>query len=750
MPITFGRGSDTLLLVLFHPRFFQAACSVMTNSIRFCFALHNHQPIGNFDHVFERAYQDSYLPFLEIFEPFDTLRISLHTSGPLLEWLDEHHPEYLDRVAKLASAGRIEIVGGAYYEPILTMIPSSDRVGQIRRYTRWLESRLDAHVQGMWVPERVWEPSLTRDIVDAGITYTILDDFHFKNAGLTSDQLHGYYLTEDDGRLLRVFPGSEKLRYFIPFSTPQDTIDYLRSFADRFANTVVVFGDDGEKFGTWPDTKRHVYDEGWLRLFFEMLIANRDWLETTTLAEAAAAVAPTGRIYLPDTSYREMTEWALPVDRQVEYQNLAHEMHHDGRWAVARSFIRGGLWRNFRVRYPEANEMYARMLMVSRRLAAIEQRGGDGERLDQARQALYRSQCNCSYWHGAFGGIYLPHLRNAAFHQMIIADNLLDQLEERPQAWVETTVDDFNLDARQEVRLANDQLVCLIAPASGGQLYELDVRSIGHNLLATLARRPEAYHRKVAAGQQEGGGDCASIHDRVTFKQEGLDQRLHYDQHVRKSLLDRFYSLDADLKSVRESAARDEGDFLDSAYDTRIRRKPDRVQVLLSRAGQAGGVPIRVTKGVTAEAGSSTLSIAYLLEGVPSDRPLHFGVEFNFAGMPSHAEDRFFYRGDGERLGELHTELDLHETEDLCLTDQWLGIDVRMMASQPTSWWTFPVETVSQSEGGFELVHQSVVVHPHWFVRGDSQGRWSITIELEMDTSMARRRMRQAVGAVVS
>ena len=50
-----------------------------------------------------------------------------------MEWLDEHHPEYVDRLAGLVAAGRIEIVGGAFYEPILTMIPSRDRVGQITR-----------------------------------------------------------------------------------------------------------------------------------------------------------------------------------------------------------------------------------------------------------------------------------------------------------------------------------------------------------------------------------------------------------------------------------------------------------------------------------------------------------------------------------------------------------------------------------------------------------------------------------------
>ena len=169
---------------------------MMNHPLRVVLAFHNHQPIGNFDGVFEQAYQDSYLPFLDVFEKYESLRIALHTSGSLMEWLDANHPEYVDRLAGFVATGRIEIVGGAYFEPILAMIPSRDRIGQITTYTEWLQQRLGATIRGMWVPERVWEQSMASDLVRAGINYTILDDFHFKNAGLTEEQLHGYYVTE--------------------------------------------------------------------------------------------------------------------------------------------------------------------------------------------------------------------------------------------------------------------------------------------------------------------------------------------------------------------------------------------------------------------------------------------------------------------------------------------------------------------------------------------------------------------------
>ena len=100
----------------------------MSNRLRLVLALHDHQPIGNFDGSIEQSYQDSYLPFLELFKKYDSLKIALHTSGSLMDWLEDHHPEYVDSLAELASSGRIEILGGPYYEPILAMIPSRDRI----------------------------------------------------------------------------------------------------------------------------------------------------------------------------------------------------------------------------------------------------------------------------------------------------------------------------------------------------------------------------------------------------------------------------------------------------------------------------------------------------------------------------------------------------------------------------------------------------------------------------------------------
>ncbi len=231
------------------------------------------------------------------------------------------------------------------------------------------------------MPERVWEQNMTSDLVAAGIRYTMLDDFHFKNAGLSEDQLHGYYLTEDDGNLLSVFPDSEPLRYMIPFRPPQETIDYLGRLAARYPGAVAVFGDDGEKFGAWPETRKHCYDDGWLRNFFDLLVANSDWITSVTPTEVLDSTAPLGKIYLPEGSYREMTEWVLPSEQLAEYAAVRRELEHDPRWPRIARFVRGGFWRNFRVKYPE----------VQRNVRADDD--GQPQTASRARQRVPRATC---------------------------------------------------------------------------------------------------------------------------------------------------------------------------------------------------------------------------------------------------------------------------------------------------------------------------------------------------------------------
>ena len=737
----------------------------MTDSrLRLVLALHDHQPVGNFDGVFEDAYRDSYEPFLDTFEQFPELAISLHTSGSLLEWLVERKPAYVDRVRTLVQAGRVEVLGGPFFEPILASIPQRDRVGQIREYSRYLKDLFGTRVRGMWLPERVWEQQFCRDIADAGIEYTILDDYHFRAAGLRDHELTGQFLTEDEGRVLGLFPGDEHLRYLIPFRPVREVLDHLRRLAHERRGAVVVFGDDGEKFGTWPGTKEAVYGKGWLREFLTALRDNGDWLHTTTLAEAADHVPPVGDTYVPDCSYREMTEWSLPTPRQTELHDLVEANERGDLWPKLKPFLRGGYWRNFRSKYREAREMYARMLEVSDRLAtAGEDATADRPLVDRARTELHRAQCNCPYWHGAFGGLYLPHLRNAIFKHLIRADSLLERATGKAGPWCGIAAKDYDLDARKEVRLANDRLVAYLKPTRGGHLYGLDVRGADHNLLATLDRRPEPYHKKIleAAIQpdphahHEGdsshgsphppegadrGEDAVSIHDLVHFKQPDLDKKIAYDRWPTKSLVDHFLRPGLSREEFRRAEG-ELGDFAEGVYETVLRRSDTRVEAVMTRTAHLNKFDVRVRKTAALNAGSGSLEVRYDLADLPPGLPVHFAVALHFAGLAGSADDRYFYDTNGGRLGRLSETLDLPETDRLGMVDEWLGLHAGVEVSEPAAFWTYPVETVSGSESGFELVFQSAAVVPHWEFTVPDDGRWGVNLTIATDASAAQAKM---------
>ncbi len=718
------------------------------HAIRLVLAIHNHQPVGNFDGVFEDAFNDSYWPFLDVLQDYPEIKLALHTSGSLMEWLVDHHPEYVERLKSFVQRGQIEILGGPFFEPILACIPSRDRVGQIKRYTQYLEKLLDCHIKGMWVPERVWEPSFAGDITAAGIDFTILDDFHFKCAGFTDPQLQGYFLTEDQGRLLKVFPVSEKLRYTIPFDTPQATFDFLRTVHEVNPGAVMTFGDDGEKFGVWPGTKELIYEKGWLRKFFDLLMENQDWVRLCTPSEVTQSVSPVGRCYLPDASYREMTEWAMTTSRQLEYKQLTTELKTQDQWPSIQKFLRGVSWRNFLVRYQESHDMFSRAKEVSQKIDdLLSQEIVPPERLNDVQLDLYRGQCNCPYWHGAFGGLYLPHLRNGIYRHLIAADATLDTLRHgEHQSWVDATVSDYNLDARQEVRLSSQKVIAYLSPAIGGHLYEFDIKDIRHNLLATLNRRPEPYHQKIidfAANQQDGNsGFFAEIHERIHFKQPDLDKAIEYDTWPRKALVDHLLWNDSTLEQFRSGQSQ-LNDLAHGVYQTKLRESNQQVDVIMSReVPQYDADFARLVKTVSlSQDQPNSIEVLYEWSGLVAGRVYHFAVENNLAGLPAGADDRYFYDEHGQRLGQLQTILDLHDAARLSLVDEWLGIDVGVEMDPPANVWSYPLYTVSQSEGGFELVHQSTSVISRWQFVADETGVKTMVLRLTTDTSAAQARL---------
>ncbi len=716
------------------------------NKIDFIFCIHNHQPVGNFGFVLEEAYRRAYFPFLRVLSEHPTVKAVLHNSGSLLEWVERHRPEYLDLVRGLVSRGQLEILTGGFYEPVLPSVPDADKVGQTRKLSQYVRDKLGFAPRGLWLAERVWEPSLPSVLAAAGVEYTVVDDSHFKSAGLRDQDLLGYYLTEDQGAVLRVFSGSKRLRYLIPFADPDESLAYLRQNSSEEDDRVLVFADDGEKFGVWPGTHELCYDRKWLERFLTALEENSHWVSTVTFSEYMSERKPLGWVFLPTASYAEMMEWSLPVEAQLRYDAFLKKLRDRGEAGEYESFVKGGFWRNFFSRYPESNWMHKRMLFGRRTVASARGRAITPELRAAALNEVWRAQCNCAYWHGVFGGLYLPHLREAIYRHLIRAENMLMEAEKDVGSLAGLTSEDSLVfradvdgDGDTEVILSNRESAFYVSPARGGAVVEADHRGTELNLLNNLARRREAYHSRIVQQNQHGGDrKVASIHDSVTAKEENLERFLLYDRLPRVCLLDHFLSAGTSLEDVASGSFRELGNFAGAVYSELHSDAQGRL--LLSASGAVhsdeASARLSIEKSLTIPARGAFLNVEYRLRfDEPLRSELLFAVEFN---LHFSSPDGASAVVEGGSLAQTALPLDrpaeFKGFRTLRVTDSAFQLTASLSADTPARLLQFPVETVSLSEGGLERVYQASCVMPAWSLEpGLLEKTLRINLSLEQD-----------------
>ena len=691
-------------------------------ALSFILAVHNHQPVGNHPLVVERVYQSAYLPFLEALEELPGAKVAMHYSGSLIDWLIETHPEFVDRVRRLVRHGQIELLGGAYYEPILAVLPDEDKVEQIQAFVSRLQEVFSTTPAGFWLAERAWEPHLAKHICDAGMLYTFLDDTIFYGAGIREQAMFQHYLTEEQGRSLVLFPVPKRLRYLVPFEGPEETIAYLKAI-EAPDNAVAVLADDGEKFGAWPGTYETVYGtehgQGWLQRFVALL--QDQGIRMRTPSEYVRQASAGGYVYLPTASYAELMAWALPVAVSAQYQEAQKRLR-----APYAAFIRGGYWRNFLTKYEESNHLYRKMLYVAAKVRRMQ-----GPTKLAAKRALWKGQCNDAYWHGVFGGLYLSHLRAAVYQHLIRAEQLADAERHAPAVkWLELAETDFDGDLQPEVLVSTQLMSAYVDPWRGGTLVEWDLKSRELNILDTLTRRPEAYHTglmKHRKRAQTGAKreKATSIHELVRTGDDALQRYLVYDTYRRVSLIDRFMPPATRMQDFANARFTELGDFVEQPYTYETRIGNGTARIALSRQGKltvrGRRIPLAVTKTITVAQDRSQLSLIYLLEQRGREGcQMLFGTELNLSPVFALSEELAGAR---------------EEITSVALTPSKTDVRLQITTSSPATVWQFPVYTVSQSEKGFERGLQGWCILPLWVVELEPGNRW----EVQLTCSLAGR-----------
>lgn len=620
--------------------------------LRFVFGVHVHQPVGNFDHVFEEHVRDVYLPFLSAVAERAFTPIALHVSGPLLEWLEHHDSRYLDLIGRLAADGKLELLLAGFYEPILIAIPREDRLQQIGWMREAIRARFGVEATALWLTERVWEPGLPADLVDAGVESVLVDDRHFLVTGFERDDLHAPYRTDSDGRTVVLLPIDERLRYLIPFQPPSDTAAYLRGLRDS-GRRLAVFADDGEKFGGWPGTKAWVYERGWLAAFFDAMarLVDEQVVRLVTPSQAWREVESAGLAYLPTASYREMEGWSLAPAAATRLEGIEAEWGEDRLRSADGALLRGSHWRNFLAKYPESNRMHKKAL----RLSQLCRERGDPS---PVRRDIGRAQCNDAYWHGVFGGLYLPHLRAGLWRHLARAESQLRVGE--PLAY---DVLDLHGDGHDELWVHSDAFSAVVSPRRGGAIEEYTLFRHEVNYADTLTRRVEAYHRTVAHGPGSLASDTESSSP-PTHTLYGPPPRDHHDRSV---LVDRVVGHDLDEADYARADYVPVASWVASPMSFEVTREDDALLVGLTPTEDH-----RLIRKELRFAAGGQLTVRYTW------RPEAFPTRCWFAPEIS------------------------------------VSADPSLACTPSTTVWHYPISTVAKSERGLEETVQGLSFTPLW------------------------------------
>lgn len=525
-------------------------------AISLLFGIHCHQPVDNFSHIVDEVTLKSYLPFIEKVSKYPKFNFAVHYSGWLLEYIRSNHTELFSLFKKLADAGQIEFFSGGFYEPVLSSIPKRDRICQIKRLNDFIYNYFGQRPKGLWLTERVWDPSIIPDLAECGIEYLVVDDYHFISMGFHKDSLFGYYITEQDGIPMKIFPIDQKLRYIVPFREPDEIAEYLHEVEKKGGKGAILF-DDGEKFGVWPKTYEWVYEKGWLDRFLDKFMFDED-VEFKHFYQFVEENKPLGLAYLPLTSYKEMGEWSLFPDKFIQMEKFLSFVKKTEFAEVADLFVKGAHWKNFFVKYPESNHIHKRLLNISKKAERL-----NNEHLDDL---LFRAECNDVLWHGIFGGVYLPNLRDNAFKYIIRAEKEIEKTEKGEKI----ILNDLLMDGYGTAELQNEKVKFLFTAKHGGQLKSFDLKDYEINLGNTLSRRWEGYHEDLLKLKSESDIEVSTgittIHEMQVSLDEETKGKIAFDWYDRNSFVDHFVDTFAS-EDVAMTRYRELGDFANQPFD---------------------------------------------------------------------------------------------------------------------------------------------------------------------------------------
>jgi hypothetical protein len=415
---------------------------MILDKMQFLFGCCFSPPIHSTDEELELYYTSAVKPFLTVAYQFPDVPMTLFFSGPLLEWLQNQHSEYITALTEMIKRKQVEILGGGFYAPILPLIPPTDRLGQIEELTTLVRKLLGRRPRGLWLTKGVWDPALVVHLTGSGMEYTFLEEGDFRRVGLSQQQVGLPRLTEQQGRLITVFPFHQELGQKVQEGDFEPFVSVVPSRRRKDRQLLSLFltvesPEDGAFF-----TRAQSGLEDFLllvRSFYPEIEA------VTASGFLKKNQQPLERSYFSGTTYDELCR-------------------RTGQ--PARPSSGSQSWKQFLANDESANHLYNKMVYVHLLVSSLR---GDKYKKKSAYDDLWKAQ----NWLGFLGGgdpdVLALH-RRKSFAALLNAEALL---RDRTRFQPSLTSQDFDLDGVNEY-LFQGTAHNLYVDAVGGQIFEWD------------------------------------------------------------------------------------------------------------------------------------------------------------------------------------------------------------------------------------------------------------------------------------
>lgn len=667
------------------------------SSINLILGSHNNQILDLPNADQETQYEFAIKPFLKLLYNQRDVRFTLYYSGLLIEWLDRHHSEFVDVLTEMVKRKQVELLGGAFYEPLLPMIPKTDRIGQIERMTTYLRKCFGRRPRGAWIPEGIWDQRIAASLNTGGLDYVMLRASTFPTE--SGKPRFRMVLTEDQGKILTVLPIAYRMSETMFDRSPEDMITFLANLRDTAPERgarpepppVVALMFDGSRLGYNQEQTDHCIQ--WYTRFLDLVRANRTWIHVDTPGRLVHTVRATDRCYARESTLESLMAW------------MPDQVSAGGpREKKSRGRTYPGSFRSVMEIYPESARLYSRMQHTH---LMVNQIRGDKYRKITAREELWRGQSNYAYWHNRSGGIYRSSLRKATYGALIEAEK---STRERGIFIPAVSRIDVDLDGREEVLYQGNEINAYLH-RHGARLFELDYIPRNWNYLDTFQRRQEPFHddATIAAG---------------------------YDSWPRSGFVDHLLVPDHAQEDFARGKRRQLCDISGLEYEIRSLDKEHSAVTFLGHcATDTGGSTMEIKKTYRFIKNRIEVEYSVVNHGRSSIHAV-FAVELNLSFHSLHVDSLRLHARQGRTRQELTPDMrELEGVSDLQFLDLRNNTRVQISPGDRPDLWSFPVEAVGYLGDRLHWFYQSNCAVFRWplALKTGETRHFSLAVKLEQN-----------------